>query len=194
MKPRQWPPSRDNAQLHRAHDHSSDHRLEVSSSTRCACFYCLAIFSPTEIVEWIDEDAAGVGRTAACPKCSVDSVLGDRSGFQLTEEFLQNMHAYWFGAEAPVDVSAGPRHRHWAAVEERLRAASRLLPLEPHDLTPVQEWLRHNELGLALDELEGLAEKCRAQSGFWLEMEAAARMMELAAHAERYRLRARDPD
>lgn len=39
---------------------------------------------------------AGWGRTAVCPYCSVDSVIGLASGLELTPEFLRRMHAYWF--------------------------------------------------------------------------------------------------
>ncbi len=38
---------------------------------RCGCFYCLAIFDPQEIEEWIEDDG---GDTALCPRCGIDSV------------------------------------------------------------------------------------------------------------------------
>ena len=38
----------------RAHRHSSGHREEVLSSDRCGCFYCTAIFPPTDIVDWVE--------------------------------------------------------------------------------------------------------------------------------------------
>jgi hypothetical protein len=60
------------------------------ASTLCGCFYCLATFSPREITDWIGED------TARCPKCGIDSVLGDRSGFPISAEFLTSMQAHWF--------------------------------------------------------------------------------------------------
>lgn len=74
-----------------AHRHSSNHRAEIESSTLCGCFYCCASFAPTEIVEWVDE-----GQTALCPKCGIDSVIGDRSGFAISEPFLSTMKTYWF--------------------------------------------------------------------------------------------------
>lgn len=74
-----------------AHDHSSKNKAELEESTQCGCFYCLAIFDPLEIEEWIDNE-----KTAFCPKCHIDSVIGDKSGFPIIIEFLEKMHKYWF--------------------------------------------------------------------------------------------------
>jgi hypothetical protein len=86
-----------------AHKHSSLHRREILDSARCGCFYCIAIYGPAEIVEWVDgppgqdhADINDVGQTAICPKCGIDSVIGDKSGYPLDEGFLSRMHAYWF--------------------------------------------------------------------------------------------------
>jgi hypothetical protein len=74
-----------------AHKHSSGHRSEILQSTQCGCFYCLGVFPPSTINEWIDD-----GKCALCPKCGIDSVIGSASGYPLTAEFLQEMHEYWF--------------------------------------------------------------------------------------------------
>jgi len=66
-------------------------RAEVESSTLCGCFYCISIFAPAEIVEWIDD-----GKTAFCPHCEIDSVIGSASSFPLTAEFLERMREHWF--------------------------------------------------------------------------------------------------
>ena len=78
-----------------AHKHCSDHREEVIRSETCGCFYCLSIFQPNEIKEWIDR-GEGIGQTAMCPKCGIDSVIGSSSSFPITKEFLEKMHSYWF--------------------------------------------------------------------------------------------------
>ena len=99
---RQWPPADDSEFLHiperlrRAHDHSSAHRDEVLSSAQCGCLHCLATFPPSDIVEWIDDDEAGIGQTATCPKCGIDSVLGDKAGFPVTRDFMEKMQHHWF--------------------------------------------------------------------------------------------------
>ena len=84
-----------NANLESAHKRSSGHLDEVVNSDLCGCFYCCETFPPAEIKEWIDE-RDGVGMTALCPRCGIDSVIGSRSGFTLTPEFLREMYEYWF--------------------------------------------------------------------------------------------------
>lgn len=78
-----------------AHNHSSNHRAELLDSALCGCFYCCTTFSPQDIEEWTDE-ANGEGQTALCPRCGIDSVLGDRAGFELSSTFLQRMKSFWF--------------------------------------------------------------------------------------------------
>jgi hypothetical protein len=78
-----------------AHTRSSHHRDELARSTRCGCFYCLRSFGPAEITAWTDE-VAGVGQTAICPRCGIDSVIGDASGYPVDRAFLERMRAHWF--------------------------------------------------------------------------------------------------
>ncbi len=87
--------------LQEAHKHSASHRDEIIKSEKCGCFYCEKVFPSTDIREWIDEDDGGIGQTALCPECGVDSVLGDKSGFQLTADFLSEMHELWFSPLEP---------------------------------------------------------------------------------------------
>lgn len=74
--------------------HSSNHKYIILKDKKCGCFYCLKIFAPTEITEWIEDKTDG---TAICPYCSIDSVVGESSGFHITKEFLLEMNKYWFG-------------------------------------------------------------------------------------------------
>ncbi len=76
-----------------AHKHSALHEREVMKSTVCGCFYCLETFSPRDIEDWVDDETP----TALCPRCGVDSVIGDASSFPVTDKaFLAAMNAYWF--------------------------------------------------------------------------------------------------
>jgi hypothetical protein len=79
-----------------AHQYSSQHRKEIFNSDICGCFYCLHTFTPNEIDEWVDENTNEVGQTALCPKCGIDSVIGDKSGFKITKDLLKRMNRYWF--------------------------------------------------------------------------------------------------
>ena len=81
------------APMKKAHQFSSGHRKQVMASERCGCFFCESVFAPSAIEEWIDEDDG----TALCPKCGIDSVIGDASGEPVTDKaFLAEMRAYWF--------------------------------------------------------------------------------------------------
>lgn len=91
------------SQLEAAHKHSSLHRQELVRSLNCGCFHCQHIFSSDEIEEWTDWpggtnqiERQAKGRTALCPSCGVDAVIGDASGFQISRDFLGEMRAHWF--------------------------------------------------------------------------------------------------
>lgn len=82
-----------------AHKYSSNHRKDVLNSQICGCFYCLKIFKPNEISDWIDENEKGTGQTALCPKCGIDSVIASNSGFPITSDFLEKMRTHWFAVK-----------------------------------------------------------------------------------------------
>ncbi len=65
------------------------------ASAQCGCFYCGAVFTPAEIKEWVD-DHDDVGQTALCPQCDIDAVIGSKSGYAITPDFLAAMHTHWF--------------------------------------------------------------------------------------------------
>ncbi len=77
--------------LEKAHKYSINNKRALLKDELCGCFFCLKIFSPTEITDWIDKD-----QTALCPRCSIDSIIGESSGFPITEEFLEKMRDRWF--------------------------------------------------------------------------------------------------
>lgn len=78
-----------------AHEYSSNHKNALIKDFKCGCFYCLRIFSPKEIHMWI-KDTSG---TAVCPYCSIDSIIGESSGYPITKDFLAEMRKYWFDEE-----------------------------------------------------------------------------------------------
>lgn len=78
-------------QYKEAHRFSSYHRIELEKDSICGCFYCLKIYSPSEINEWWDNE-----KTAVCPYCGIDSVIGESSGFPITEQFLTGMNKKMF--------------------------------------------------------------------------------------------------
>lgn len=78
--------------LESAHNHSIYHIAELSQSQYCGCFYCTKTFKVNEISDWIDDD-----RTALCPHCGIDAVIGDKSGFPIHDKsFLEKMRNKFF--------------------------------------------------------------------------------------------------
>ena len=81
-----------------AHSYSNNHKSKLEKDSKCGCFCCLEIFDPAQIKEWlINETPCDKLGTAVCPYCSVDSVIGESSGYPITKEFLTRMNKYWFG-------------------------------------------------------------------------------------------------
>jgi len=98
--------------LEAVHRLCTRHRGLVEASARCGCFYCLEIFSPTAISEWVD-GSDGNAVTALCPNCGIDSVLPDQPERSITPDLLSAMRAYWFDRAAFVagDPTVLPRVR-----------------------------------------------------------------------------------
>lgn len=89
-------PSRDGESmldLKAIHDKSIHHKQAVLESPLCGCFYCLRIYAPSEIKEWVARDDE---RTAICPHCGIDSVLPSIA-VDLRPELLKAMQSRWFG-------------------------------------------------------------------------------------------------
>ena len=77
-----------------AHKACSQNMDAISMSKQCGCFYCLNVYPPSDIVEWIEENDGDF--TAECPKCGIDSVIPSASGIPLDTEFLATMKKWWF--------------------------------------------------------------------------------------------------
>lgn len=66
----------------------------LKKSERCGCYYCGYTFNYSDINEWFDG-----GKTAACPQCSVDSVIGSNQVDNL-DMALKKMNKEFFGSES----------------------------------------------------------------------------------------------
>jgi hypothetical protein len=73
--------------------HAVNNEDEINASEQCGCFHCLEVFDKDEIEEYVEGED---GMSAVCPKCSVESVIGDAAGFALTEELLDAMRQEMF--------------------------------------------------------------------------------------------------
>ena len=90
-------------------------------------------------------------------------------------------------------MSSEELHQSWQRTRTHLAAAAALLPANPRpnpeggSLQRYAQFLEHNELELALDELEGLAAMNAVTPAFWSEVAEAAAEMKLGDHERRYR-------
>ena len=77
------------------HKHSIYNEGEIAASTVCGCFYFGHIFKPNSIKDFLMEKNS-TQRTALCPYCGIDSVIGSASGVEISSKLLKEMHDYWF--------------------------------------------------------------------------------------------------
>ncbi len=84
------------AEDQRLHDLSFENEKLLLESSKCGCYYCGRIFSPSEVTEWINDLH---GRTALCPYCGIDAVLQEAAdgSYVLDEKLLRRMNNLWFG-------------------------------------------------------------------------------------------------
>ena len=64
----------------------------VEQSGKAGCFRCCKVFGPKEVAHHTDG-----GQTCVCPNCGHDCVVGDASGFEVSEENLQKASKVIFG-------------------------------------------------------------------------------------------------
>lgn len=86
--------------LQKAFHCAKNNREEVLSGEVCGCFACANTFHTHEIDHWIRSDT---GETALCPHCYLDAVIGEKSGFPITREFLLAMNDHWFDGILEMD-------------------------------------------------------------------------------------------
>ena len=80
-------------ELLKIHKLSSNHKELLMKEDVCGCFYCLSIFSPKLITDFI-EDADDL--TTICPYCIIDSIIPKHSDYELDKKLLEEMRKYFF--------------------------------------------------------------------------------------------------
>lgn len=78
--------------LKRAHQASFKNKESVLRSKVCGCFSCLETFPASEAYFVKEKDGQ---ETAWCPYCDMDAVLGNASGYPITQDFLKAMQDEW---------------------------------------------------------------------------------------------------
>lgn len=78
------------------HQHSLKNKFEVINSNKCACFHCFRVYDSDDVDTFLQENDGQ--ETAICPFCITDTIIGDASGFNLTDEMIDALaHEYLHG-------------------------------------------------------------------------------------------------
>ena len=82
-------------ELNAIYTHSIRNEEPTRKSNLCGCFHCISIFPATDIKlsEMVVEKDGF--KTAICPICGIDSVLGDAS-VEITAEILEALNGLYF--------------------------------------------------------------------------------------------------
>lgn len=73
---------------------------DLLASDRAGCFFCLSIFNPHNLHNWLQENIDDPG-VILCPYCGIDSILTSNMGYPVTKAFLANLHLWGFGTLRP---------------------------------------------------------------------------------------------
>ncbi len=73
-----------------AHKHSYNNEKSILLSKNCICFYCKQSFAKDTVIDWIETNEE---KTALCPFCGIDAVIGDASNIPIMESEFIEIHA-----------------------------------------------------------------------------------------------------
>ena len=73
--------------------HTRANRAELEESEVCGCIHCERVYSPIDILRWVEDRD---GETAVCPHCGTDAVVGSACGIPITPSVLRRTHERWF--------------------------------------------------------------------------------------------------
>jgi hypothetical protein len=82
-------------ELKAVYSHSIRNEESILKSNLFGCFHCISIFPVADVKlseMMVEKDGC---KTAICPICGIDSVLGD-STVEITAELLEKMNEYYF--------------------------------------------------------------------------------------------------
>lgn len=100
----------DDDYLEKAHQATLHNEATVKASSLCTCFYCGYQFDPNleEDLLWYDETSVQ-GATAGCPLCIIDCIIGDASGFPITDaQFIKACTEAWFDGYSRISSQRAP--------------------------------------------------------------------------------------
>ena len=105
--------------INTAHKATIFHEKDILQSTHCTCFYCGYQFNPTTEANlcWMDENSPK-GKTLVCPMCGIDCIIGDASGFPITDaNFINACTEEWFGGISGISDGKPVEQLEWVPIE-----------------------------------------------------------------------------
>ena len=78
--------------LIKAHEATSENAYKLFVNQECVCVYCKNRFPSNRIVDL----CINGGLSALCPHCGIDAVIGEISGYDLSDLFIEAMHEFFF--------------------------------------------------------------------------------------------------
>ena len=81
--------------LKAVYSHSIRNEESILKSDFCGCFHCISIFPVADVKSsamMVEKDGF---KTAICPICGIDSVIGDAS-VEITAEILESLNEHYF--------------------------------------------------------------------------------------------------
>ncbi len=103
-----------------AENHIMNNYDEVMKSSKATCMYCGYSFNPNEFSATIEciPDRDG-NKTIHCPNCYCDAILGDKSGYPVTDiYFIARCTRLWFNGYSRLDYIGFSNERiKWVKIE-----------------------------------------------------------------------------
>lgn len=81
-----------------AHSYTRENAYSLFLKQECVCIYCKKRFDSSQIIE----QTILHGGSSLCPYCEIDSVIGEISGYDLNDKFIEVMYEYFFNNNGPV--------------------------------------------------------------------------------------------
>lgn len=82
------------------HRKSIGNKARLADAKHCGCFFCLSHFAMAELEYCDDED----DQTAVCPRCGIDSVIGEYEDQRVPDDLLKAMKERYFGCDVDSEV------------------------------------------------------------------------------------------
>jgi len=89
--------------VEKAYSHCLNNKQEIVESSICGCFNCETIFKGGDVFRTPEGITVTEDDTVICPKCSVDSIIGSASGFDINPFLLSVLHQAYIDSKISIE-------------------------------------------------------------------------------------------